>query len=230
VVESEFVPAEQVQQAAGAGDGDIGALADAVDLRLHAHAAVDGDVAQAGAGAQLEQDILGLLGQLAGGADNQRAQLPARAGQQAVEHGQHERGGFAGTGLGQADDIAAFENGRDGFFLNGGCQGIALRLDVSKKLGIQAQGMEAHDRGFFPVAGCVRWGFTTPSGHASTEPPRSVHSGTGTLRHPGEHVQRRYEGACGQAMYVHFEAVRFRKQPGSAGTPCPAHRRMGGFR
>ena len=166
VVEIEFALAEQVEQAAGTGDGELRALANAGDLRLLAHAAVDGDAAQAHVLAQLGDDVLRLLGQFARGADDQRAQLVPRPGHQAVEEGQDERGGFAGAGLGQTHDVAPFQNGRDGLLLDGSGDDVALLGDVLQQARVEAQRLEAH--GESPGGEGRKVVFATPSARKST--------------------------------------------------------------
>lgn len=191
-VQIEFALAEEIQQAAGAGDGDFRALADAVDLRLLAHAAVDGDVAEARVFAQFGQHVLRLFGQFARGADDQRAQLVARAGHQAVEEGQDERGGLAGSGLGQAHHVAPRENGRNGLLLDRGRGGIALLGNVLKKPGVEAQRLEAHG-GNLLVADCEKWFFVTPSAKETTPSCRS-----GWIRgRLAAHLARREAGQYG---------------------------------
>ena len=72
-----------------------------------------------------------LGGKLAGGAEHQNAAALARrraaVGCQAMEDRQRERGGLAGAGLGDAEQVAAGQNDRDGLGLDGGGRLRSLR-------------------------------------------------------------------------------------------------------
>ena len=65
--------AVQVEQAAGAGDDDLGAAPQGLDLASLAHAAIDGDAAHLGFPAQVDARLVDLFGQLARGGDDQGA-------------------------------------------------------------------------------------------------------------------------------------------------------------
>ncbi len=122
----------QVQQAARGGHQHVDAPVDAVDLRLHAHAAEDdgGFHRQVlGVGPQV---LLDLGGQLARGAEDQGADaasgLLRAALRQAVQDGQRKRGGLARAGLGTGQQVMTGQYGGNGLGLNGGGCGIALLM------------------------------------------------------------------------------------------------------
>ena len=48
---------------------------------------------------------------------------------QPVDAGKHEGGGLAGAGLGNAEQVATLENGRDGLFLDRGGDRVALHVE-----------------------------------------------------------------------------------------------------
>ena len=99
-------------------------------------------------------EALGDLGrQFAGRRQDQGPAAPARGGfailGEPLKDGQGEGGGLAGAGLGDAQDIAALENQRNGLGLDRGGGGIAFgrkglkeRLDEAKrcKVGNGGQG------------------------------------------------------------------------------------------
>ena len=87
---------------------------------------------------------MGLFSQLAGGGNDEGAQFSARAFHQAFQNGQHEGGRFAGAGLGQAQNVTPFQNGRDGLGLNGGRSGITGRYDTRVDLRVQLKLVESH--------------------------------------------------------------------------------------
>ena len=116
-----------VEQAAGAGDDDLDAGAQFLDLRAHAHAAVDRDAAQVRLAAQVGDGVVDLLGQLARRGDDEGADPAARSFDQTLQNRQHEGGRLAGSGLGQAHDVVSLKDRRDGLALDGGWRVIAER-------------------------------------------------------------------------------------------------------
>jgi hypothetical protein len=57
---------DMIEQAARAGNYNIGANAQAIDLWLHANTAIDGSAAQASIAAKLAKGCMDLLGKLTG--------------------------------------------------------------------------------------------------------------------------------------------------------------------
>ena len=159
-----------VQQAARRGHQDVHALAQAVDLRLHAHAAEhhhagDGQVLAVGAHA-----LLHLRGQFTCGREDEGADgdAPARVAlgrlrRQPVQHGQCEAGGLAGACLGAGHEVSALEHGGDGLRLDGCGDVVALIAHGTQERLGQAEvgevhsGMGPHEgRGSLPAGAWIR--------------------------------------------------------------------------
>ncbi len=121
-VEHDLAAAEQVHQPPGRRDQHVDALFQRLDLVAHLHAA---DQQRHGELVMLAVflEILGDLGgELAGRLEDQRARH-AGAGaalREDVDHRQHEAGGLAGAGLGDADDVAAHQHRGDRLALDRG--------------------------------------------------------------------------------------------------------------
>ena len=116
----------QVQQAPGCGDQNVHAFFQLGDLGVHAHAAENHG------GAELQVFAVGADGffnlgcQFAGGGQHQGTDagstkfvLRAAAHGEAVQQGQGEGSGLAGTGLGTTEQIATLQDQRDRLCLNG---------------------------------------------------------------------------------------------------------------
>ena len=113
---------ELVEQAARRGDQDVDAALQQAFLFLEAHAADQQRHGQLQVFAILLEALGNLCGEFARRAENETARHAGTgaAFRQAVDHRQHESGRLAGAGLGDAGDVAATENMRDGFGLNRG--------------------------------------------------------------------------------------------------------------
>ena len=99
----------------GRGDQHVDALLERLDLVAHRHAA-DQQRHRELVMLAVFLEILGDLGgELAGRLEDQRARhaRAAAALRQDVDHRQHEAGGLAGAGLGDADDVAPHQHRRD---------------------------------------------------------------------------------------------------------------------
>ena len=118
LVQPQFAGGHQVADAARRADHDVGAAAHPLHLREAAHAAEDRDDPAALLAAEAEQAVLDLQGEFAGGGQDQGARGEAvrrgRVGGEMLQHRQRERRGLAGAGLGDAEQIAAGEQVRDG--------------------------------------------------------------------------------------------------------------------
>ena len=94
--------------------------------------------------------LLDLEGELAGRGQDERADGPSAGARvavrlaEALEHGQDERGGLAGAGLGAGHEVASGEDDGDGIGLDGGGLGVALIRDRAKELGRQPERGEGH--------------------------------------------------------------------------------------
>ena len=139
--------AEEVHEAAGAGDDEVGAGAEGVDLGAFADAAEDGGDGEgevAGVGFDV---FLDLDGEFAGGGEDEGAGAAAGGGRgegHAVEEREGEGGGFAGAGLGDADEVAPGEDGGDGGGLDGGGVGVAGFLHGLEDARIESEAGERH--------------------------------------------------------------------------------------
>ncbi|MNZ93745.1 hypothetical protein D3C78_1128270 [compost metagenome] len=157
----------QVQQTAGRGHQNVDAALDAVDLRVHAHAAEDhggADVVQVlGVAAhrlfdlgrefarrRQDQGPHALVAELAG---------RGVALDQAIEHGQGEGGRLAGAGLRAGKQVLALQHGRDGLGLDRRGRVVTLFEHSLQDGGSQIQFFKCHvvrcahpgRRGYQPV-------------------------------------------------------------------------------
>ncbi|MCW0435410.1 hypothetical protein NB723_000374 [Xanthomonas sacchari] len=142
---------EVVEQAARAGDQQVHAAAQRVELVAHAHAAVDGGAGDAQVLAVAAQAVVDLGGQFAGRGQDQRARL-ARAGAhrlrrsaQVLQQRQAERGGLAGAGLRAGHQVMAFQGDGNGLRLDRGGGFVALLGQRAQQEGRKAQGFERHE-------------------------------------------------------------------------------------
>jgi len=119
LAQTEHALLEQVEHASGAADHDLGAPAEGADLTADRDASVQGhhlDAGELGERADLGRN---LGGQLPGGSDHQGLGAVLGSFEEPVEQGQRERGRLAGTGMGQAQHVAAVEAGGNGLVLDG---------------------------------------------------------------------------------------------------------------
>ena len=118
---------EVVEQAAGRGDQHVDAAVDQLVLVLEADAADQ----QRHRELQVRRVLLELLGdlggELAGRGEDEAARHPGAGAAlgELAEHRQHEGAGLAGAGLGDAEDVAAFERVRDRLDLDRGRGDVA---------------------------------------------------------------------------------------------------------
>ncbi len=111
VAETQRIALHEIEQPARRGDKDIDAVEQRADLRAHRHAADrqrGPDAQVAAVGAEAVED---LAGQFARRAEHQDAAALAhrrpRVGGEMMQDRQREGGGLAGSGLGNADHVAA---------------------------------------------------------------------------------------------------------------------------
>ena len=130
---------DQVEQAAGRGDQDVDAARQGLDLAAVAQTADDGAQAQAEAAAVGVEAARDLDGELAGRREDERARAlglgALLGGGEVLQHGQREGRGLAGAGLGDAENVTALQQRRDGARLDrrghgvlGGFEGTQQRL------------------------------------------------------------------------------------------------------
>jgi len=133
-VQKQLAALEMVEQPAGGRDHHIGAAIELAVLIVIGHAA---DQKRHGQLMALAEDLemLGDLGgKLAGGFQDQRARHARSCAPtlQPRQHREHERGGLAGSGLGDAEHVAASDDEGDSFILYGGGSFKACRGDGSQ--------------------------------------------------------------------------------------------------
>ena len=121
----------EVHQAAGGGDEHVDAGLQGADLRILADAAVNHGSPQPGIAAIGLKALADLDHQFAGGGQDQGADFPppaawARVAAQPLQRRQGKGGGLAGSGLGTAQHVAAFQDGRNRGGLDLGGSGVAF--------------------------------------------------------------------------------------------------------
>ena len=135
---------EVVHDAAGRADDDVDAASQCRELHAVSLAAVDGQQVHALHVGRVALERLGdLEGELAGRGQHERLRALLRQ-VEAGQDGQRERGRLAGAGLGESDDVAPFEQQRDGRGLDGGRGLVADILQGLQDGAIQPQGGEGH--------------------------------------------------------------------------------------
>ena len=130
VAQAERALVDEVEQAAGRGDEDVEAAGDG------AEAFAIGDAAEDDADRQMHEAAVGLgaggdlRGQLAGRGKHQHARAArmrhAIGGRQPLQRRKHEGGGLAGAGLGDAQQVAAGQDRRNGLELDRRCLAVIL--------------------------------------------------------------------------------------------------------
>ena len=140
-----------VEQAAGRGHQDVDALAQAVDLRLHADAAEHHHAGQRQVFAVGAHALFHLRGEFARGRQDEGADGDAAArvahglGQrQALQHRQREAGGLAGAGLRAAHQVAALQDDGNGLRLDRRRGVVALLANGAQERLGQAEVGELH--------------------------------------------------------------------------------------
>src|SRR5450830_157233 len=117
--------ADMVQQTARAGDGNVDAAPERIDLWIDADAAVDGENSEASLVAQVAEVLGDLLRQFAGWGHDEGTQRTARPSQQAFHDRKCICGRLACSGLGKTHNVTSFHDRGNTLLLDGcGC-GIA---------------------------------------------------------------------------------------------------------
>ena len=134
IVELDLATGLQVLETTRRGHDHINTLVQRPDLEIIALAATDGDVANLQAARERLDAVRNLIGKLTRRGENQHACTAHLVGlalvEQLVQKRQQIGRRLAGAGLCQANQIMAGENGRNGFLLDRGRFGQALRRDV----------------------------------------------------------------------------------------------------
>ena len=141
------------------------------DLGLLAHAAENDGMAERDVAAVKGDALVDLRGQFPGGGEDERPRPARRAGLrpggEALQDRQRERGRLAGAGLGAADEVAAFQQGRD-----------RLRLD-GRRLGVGLFDQRAQQRRGQVQRGKGDGGVLIHGGRADADASGGVHPGGG---------------------------------------------------
>src|SRR5204863_2903855 len=91
--------------------------------------------------------LLDLERELPGGGEDQRADAALAGplgGCEALEHGEDERGGLAGAGLGAGHEVATGQHVGNCLTLDGSWIGVALRRDGTEQSGRKPECREGH--------------------------------------------------------------------------------------
>ena len=173
LVQPAVVLADQVLQAARAGDDDVDAGLHGSDLVAEADAAVDDGVAQAGGLGERGNGGGDLVGQLAGGHQHEgagRARAgPARVGEEAGDERDGERQRLAAAGAAAAEHVAAGERVGEGGGLDGERRGDAVGGERGLEGRGHAEGRERARRGHGGHGGSLCVGVAVlAKGHAGT--------------------------------------------------------------
>ncbi len=147
VAEVEHLAVRQVDQTAGGADDHVDAALERLELGLVAHAAVDGQHAQAEVLAGQGEVVRDLQGQLAGRRHDERLRLALGQvgvrrvvdGGAALQHRDAEGEGLAGARAGLADQVGAHQGDREGHLLDGEGGGDAGALERVTDLGEDPQ-------------------------------------------------------------------------------------------
>ena len=126
-VEHDLAAPEQVHQPARGRDQHVDALFERLDLVAHLHAADQQRHRELVIFAVFLEILRHLRGELASRLEDQAARhaRAAAALGQDVDHRQHEAGGLAGPGLGDADQVLAHQHRRDRALLDRGRDVVA---------------------------------------------------------------------------------------------------------
>ncbi len=87
-----------------------------------------------GLASQGADGLVDLFGQFAGGGNDQGPDVPAPALHQAMQDGQHKGRGLAGAGMGQAHEVAAGHDQRDGLGLDRRRRQVGSRRNAGRYL------------------------------------------------------------------------------------------------
>ena len=136
-----------VEQAARSCDDDVDAAAQRVDLRARADAAEDQRRLLAQVGTEIDDRLLDLRGEFAGGNQHERTRR-ARTTRvrlvfvQLLQQRQREGSRLAGARLGSGEQVTTFEHRGDAARLDGGGLRVTHFLDRTHEFGLEAEVFE----------------------------------------------------------------------------------------
>lgn len=134
--------ADEVEEASGGSDKDIDAPLDLFPLGAVANAPVDESNAQAGMARKFLESFRNLIGEFAGGFEDESAELTGL--NEVLQDRQGKGGSFARTGLGRANDVFSGQSDGDGLRLDGGRLFVAEVLGCLEDRFRKAEGSEIH--------------------------------------------------------------------------------------
>ena len=140
---------EVVKQAAGTGNDNLGAAFQLIHLRIETNSSINSNALESGPASQGADGLVGLLGQFAGGGNNQGPDVPAPALHQAMEDGQHKGRGLPGAGMGQAHDVVPLHDQRDCLCLYRRWRYIVRRGNAGRDLVVKIKCVKFHKFLFF---------------------------------------------------------------------------------
>ena len=148
-IEVAMALAQQVHETAGAGNNEVGAGAQGIDLGTLAHAAEDGGHGQRKVFGISPDIFLDLHREFAGGSQYEGAGAAfgiggGSGGSHAGEQREREGGGLAGAGLGNADHVLTGQNSGNGGGLNRSGLRVAGFLHGLNDAGIESQDGKRH--------------------------------------------------------------------------------------
>ena len=150
LVEAHGVLVEQVEQAPGGRHQHVHALAQLHHLRIDAHATVGHGGTQGQVLGIVAQTGMDLLGQLAGGGEDQGANMVWRHRRaflhQSLQERQSKGAGLAGAGLGGGQQVATGQHRRDGLALDGRGGAVLQGGERLQQRIYEAEVGKGHDR------------------------------------------------------------------------------------
>ena len=134
---------DQIQQPTGRRHDDVHPPAQLVDLTVLGNPAKNDHRTQGRSLAVVDDVLVNLRSEFAGGGQNQRPHPPFFSGfrpfGQLVHNGQREGCGFSGSGLGHAQYITSRKNKGNGFALNGRGLGVTKRFEGIQHVCVESQ-------------------------------------------------------------------------------------------
>ena len=128
---------EVIEEPAGRGDDDVGALSEGSLLRPHADSAVNGLGFQLRVPREVLNVIDDLERQFPRRSQDERARRASRSVHQLVENGEYEGGGLTAAGRCAGEKVTSLKRGWDRLCLNGGGACEAEIVDTAKKLRVE---------------------------------------------------------------------------------------------
>ncbi len=144
--EISFAALAEIEQAARGRDDDVESAAQLGDLRVDVHAAEEAGGVEAEAVAVVDDALVHLGGEFTSWGEDEGAGALVFEGRlgESLQERQAESGCLAGSGLGSSEDVSSFEDGGDGFGLDGRWLGVAFCCDGSSDFRTESESCEWH--------------------------------------------------------------------------------------